>query len=180
MRREHVLVAECTPGSDGWCAVLSHALLALFGDRTCAAPNVQRSCFGAEWCDRGLDPQHSSPRFVLDLLRHNTCYVALDARSRTFLGVIAVSRDATIHTFCVLPTARGKGVGRALLTRAIRQFGRKPLALTVAGPTGSSPAARVLVQRRDQLLSFYQSYGFRPTGAVDRGYIAMERARCLR
>ena len=85
-----VLVVGCDPGSDGWCALLAHALVAFFGDGTCSAENTHESCFGAEWCDRSLKAAVPTS-FVANLMRSNECHVALDARRKTFLGVAAVS-----------------------------------------------------------------------------------------
>lgn len=167
-------IVECTPGSEGWCAVLAHALVAFFGDSTCSADNTATSCFGAEWCDRRIRPVNPET-FVTNLMRRNKCYAAIDCKTKTFLGVVALSADASLHTFCVLSTARGRGVGHALMCHVVRSHGRQyPLHLTVAGPTATGHGSAVLRKRHDRLVHFYGSYGFRRTTTAD-GYTHMSR-----
>ena len=174
---EGVLLVGCTEGSDGWCAMLAHALVTFFGDKTCSAQNTNESCFSAEWCDRSL--RAAAPAtFVVDLMQNNTCHVALDAKSRQFLGVAAVSPEHTLHTFCVVGAARGRGVGSMLMDHVLAVHGaRSPLHLTVAAPlssTATSPAAATLDERHDRLVAFYETCGFRRTVVAD-GYPHVER-----
>ena len=172
MKEDGVLLVGCEPGSDGWCALLAHALVAFFGDGTCSKHNTHESCFGAEWCDRNIKAA-APTSYVTDLMRKNTCYVALDASTKQFLGVAAISPDGTLHTFCVVSAARGRGVGRKLMDHVLHDARR----LTVAGPTGTStPAAAVLGERHDRLVAFYEGCGFRRTGVVVDGYTHMERS----
>ena len=172
-----VQIVECTPGSEGWCAVLAHAVVALFGNATCSGRNTRESCFAAEWCDRNVRP--AAPfTFVSDLMTSNTCYAAIDVVTRGFLGVVALGRDdAMLHCLCVVHGARGRrGVGRALVDHVIRSHGhRRRLQLTVAAPTSTGHAADVLRDRHDRLVSFYESRGFRRTGRVRDGYTHMVR-----
>lgn len=175
-----VLIVGCDEGSDGWCAMLAHALVAFFGKETCAVQDASQSCFGAEWCDRSLEPT-APTSFVVELMQNNTCHVALDAKSRRFLGVAAVSPHHALHTFCVVDGARGRGVGRRLMDHVLAAHGaRSPLHLTVAAPvspTSTSPAATTLQDRHDRLVAFYETCGFRRTGVVTDGYTHMRRPR---
>lgn len=155
-------IEACVPDSDAWCAVLAHALIAMFGDGTCSADNVEASCFGAEWCDRDIGT--ASHSYVTDLMQNNMCYAALNRRSKRLMGFISLSNTShtihTIHTFCVLEHARNRGVGRKLMDYVIQRHGHVPLDLTVAAPTSSGPGATVLSRRHDRLVRLYMSYGF--------------------
>lgn len=171
-------IVRCTKDSDGWYAVLAHALLSFFGDNTCSADNVKKSCFGAEWCDHRMDitERHN----LRALLEQNTCYVALDGYC--FLGVVAVSPTGTVHHFCVTERERGRkkgddrpGVGTQLLSHVIERHGRSRLNLTVAQPVnGHKAASEVLRQRHDRLVHFYKTFGFKYVGEND-GYTHMVR-----
>lgn len=183
-------IQQCTRGSDAWRVVLEHAHAALFGDRTCAEGNVEDSCFGAEWCDRSAGVSASAfdtkPSFAKDLMRRNTCYAAVKvasggANADRFLGLVAISPQQVLHTFCVAHAARGEGVGRALMDHVLERHS-DALELTVAAPlnaSGSSPASKKLEKRSAKLLSFYQGYGFACVDAECNsgydGYIHMVR-----
>ena len=169
------VVERCDPDSAGWRATLAHALVALFGDRTCSKRNVCGSCFGAEWCDR--KGRADAPSwFVADLMRRNTCYAAMD-ESGVFLGLAAVSPSNVIFTFCVAERARGMGAGTAILDRIVQVHGggRHPLELTVAAPTRGGEGGEELGRRHGRLVALYGSYGFERTGHEGGGYTQMVR-----
>lgn len=185
-----VVVAPCVPGSAARRAVMAHAAAALFGPtRSCSAPNTQSACFAAEWCDRGhaMPVRAATVRHVSGLLQRNTCYVALDGATGRFLGIAALSPAYMLHTLCVVDEARGRGVGKALLDAVLWRHGRDhDITLTVAGPrvrplggrgARPAPAARVLRDRHDRLVRFYETCGFRCTGEVVDAYTHMRR-RC--
>lgn len=169
------VVVRCLPGNEGWCAVLAHALVAFFGDYTCSAQNTEASCFGAEWCDRNIRMAAPSS-YMTDLMQNNRCYAALDAETKRFLGIAAVSATHTLHCFCVVDAARGRGVGRLLMDHVLLTHGSSRMDLTVAGHTSTSGhGADTLRERHDRLVQFYESYGFRKTGVVVDGYTTMVR-----
>ena len=166
-------VERCSPDSAAWKATLAHALVALFGDRTCSKRNVCDSCFGAEWCDR--KGRADAPSwFVADLMRRNACYAAMDEEG-VFLGLAAVSPSNTIFTFCVAERARGLGVGKAILDRILREHGRSRLELTVAARTRGGEGGEELERRYERLVRMYESYGFARTGEEWARYTQMIR-----
>lgn len=178
-----MIIVPCkNPDSDGWRAVVAHTIVAMFGRREdgpmCSKLNVSKSCFAAEWCDRGLVPP-SPHTFVTDLMLKHRCYAALDNRPglpRVMLGFVAVSNDNYLSSFCVTEPARGSGVGRDLLKYVLARHGSRTMRLTVAAPIRPETAAgSVLGERHDRLVAFYEKNGFSVSEPPRDGYTHMSR-----
>lgn len=118
--------------------------------------------------------------YATSLMQNNTCYAALDKNTGIFQGVIAISPEQTIHSFCVRDSARGKGVGKALMNYVIRLHASNDnLFLTIAQPVSKSISGyTVLVKRHNKLYYFYKSFGFdldESFKTVQDGYTHMAR-----
>lgn len=180
------VIEECNSNSDAWRAVLAKAIVAaFFGDRKCSRENISDSCFGAEWCNANNNRIEVPGEYAFRLMQNNTCYAAIHARKKTFLGIIVLSRTAprTIHSFCVTKEARRHRLGSALMEHLLRRHGHLPLHLTVARNTsgGNTDAGSELDARYDKLLTFYGKFGFVvTTRGSDHAYTHMQRPAPLR
>lgn len=180
-------VEKCELGTGrAWRALNAYGMKALFGyprrrGGMCIQHNVETSCFGAEWCEHGkvMTPARRQAYVRALVAESRACYVALRCRDGRFSGVLVVSPENVVHTFCVPAEARGAGVGRQLLAHAVAAHGNTDMTLTVAAPLeGRTPCAHahaVLGRRAPRLVAFYGSYGFVYEGHDADGYVHMRR-----
>jgi len=149
-----------------------------FGDGSCGEDNLRKSCFAAEWCMR-YDRFHSRRQYVRNLRerKDSELFVAEDENGEVMGGVRIDTTSKNITHMCVDDSARGSGVGRALLNHALETLKSSAfLTVAVPTPTGMAAAARVLNERAPKLLDWYSHNGFTldATEPVD-GYLSMSR-----
>ncbi len=97
---------------------------------------IERLCFSDPWSERALEESLES--------EYSHFSVALDGESVVgYIGLYAVSGEGCITNVAVHPDSRGRGIGRALVEKAIergRALGLEYLTLEVRKSNGTARA----------------------------------------
>ncbi|MET7376751.1 GNAT family N-acetyltransferase [Micromonospora arida] len=99
-------------------------------------------------------------------IRRSTAIVAVSSGSDLLGGLLFTAKAPThhVHWLVVTEQSRGKGVGRALMTAAMRRFVPGSGSVEVVTFGADHPGAYVSGAR-----AFYERLGFTPAEAVDPG-----------
>jgi ribosomal protein S18 acetylase RimI-like enzyme len=128
--------------------------------------------------ERGFPGDRLSPRSLRRLLGRPTAEVwVAEADGRVCADAVllyrARARVARLYSLIVAPAARGRGIGAALLERAVQAAAARACARLTLEVRGDNAGA----------IALYRHHGFRPTrllpGYYDDGECALRMARAL-
>ena len=121
-----------------------------------AVHGLEQACFSDAWSERILDEMLGNGMdlcFVLEVEKQEKQEKQGEQKQKALLGYVNIrilGEEAELMRICVLPSARGRGMSRLLLARALTEMGsRGARAATLEVRAGNAPAKQL-----------YQSHGF--------------------
>ncbi|GHU82077.1 hypothetical protein AGMMS50284_3330 [Clostridia bacterium] len=108
---------------------------------------IEKACFSDPWSAEGIRAELTNPTALFFVAEHKKKAIG-------YIGVHIVADEGYIANLAVLPSFRGKGIGKALLCEVIKKAERKNLSFLTLEVRPSNAAA----------VSLYALYGFKVVG----------------